>query len=161
MGARGPKPLPSAIKQARGTFRADRSASCEARPTGTPKCPPWLNADAKKEFRRLVKLLSNMGLLGSVDENALARYATTWVRWRQAMQMIEKGGEVVVYRDEAGKAKAVQPSAFNSIARSLAEELSRLEQAFGMNPSARSRIEVTPPPSAVSEPKGRFFSGLN
>jgi P27 family predicted phage terminase small subunit len=158
MGLRGPRPTPSAIKLARGTYRADRSARNEAAPIGRPRCPAWLNRDAAKEFRRIVKLLDSMGLLGAVDENALSRYATTWVRWRQAISLLEKSGEVVVYRDEQGKPKAVQPSAFNSIARSLAEELSRLEQAFGMTPSARSRIEVQPPaPPVEADGKSRFF----
>ena len=157
MGLRGPKPTPAAILRQRGTFRADRHAD-SARPIGKPRCPKWLSKDAAREFRRIVKLLDTMGLLGAVDENALARYATTWVRWRQALQMIEKGGEVVVYRDEQGKPKAVQPSAFNSIARSLAEELSRLEQAFGMTPSARSRIDVAPAaPTTQPIGKSRFF----
>lgn len=162
MGARGPKPTPAAILKQRGTFRPDRHAD-SAKPLGKPTCPSWLNADAKREFRRLVKVLADMGLIGNVDSNALARYASTWVRWRQAVQMIERGGEVVIYKDDAGKVKAVQPSAFNSIARGLAEQLDRLEQSFGMNPSARSRIEVTPPPVAASEPQGknRFFDGLN
>jgi P27 family predicted phage terminase small subunit len=159
MGARGPKPTPSAIKIARGTFRADRAAGNEARPVGKPRCPKWVNADAAKEFRRIVKLLDSMNLLGAVDENALVRYTTTWVRWRQAVAMIEKTGEVAIYKDAAGKVKAIQPSAFNSIARSLSEELSRIEASFGMNPSARSRIEVTPP-AATSQPddKSRFFN---
>lgn len=161
MGARGPRPTPAAILKARGTFRADRHCD-SAKPTGRPTCPAWLNKDAKREFRRLVKLLGEMGLLGSIDANALARYATTWVRWRQAVAMIERGGEVVVYKDETGRVKAVHPSAFNSIARSLADELSRLEQAFGMNPSSRSRIAVDPPaPAAALEGKSRFFGDLN
>lgn len=160
MGARGPKPTPAAILKQRGTFRADRHSD-SAKPTGKPRCPKWLNKDAAKEFRRIVKLLDTMGLLGAADENALARYASTWVRWRQALQMIEKGGEVVVYKDETGKVKAVQPSAFNSIARSLAEELSRLEQAFGMTPSARSRIDVAmPQPAPEPQGKSRFFDSL-
>jgi P27 family predicted phage terminase small subunit len=161
MGLRGPKPTPTAIKQARGTFRPDRAAGSEARPVGRPTCPTWLGKDAKREFRRLVKVLTEMGLIGSIDGNALARYASTWVRWGQAMQMIEKAGEVMLYKDAAGKVKAVQPSAFNSIARGLAEQLDRLEASFGMNPSARSRIEVAPPAALASEPKNRFFDALN
>lgn len=157
MGLRGPVPTPSAVKQARGTYRADRAARNEAKPTGKPSCPAWMNADAKREFRRVVKMLAAMGLVGAADGNALTRYAVTWCRWRQAVQMIEKGGEVAVYKDENGKVKAIQPSAFNSIARSLAEELSRLEMQLGMNPAARSRIEVQAPPVAASEPKARFF----
>jgi P27 family predicted phage terminase small subunit len=163
MGRRGPRPTPSAIKQARGTYRSDRAAGNEAKPIGTPKCPAWLNADAKKEFRRLVKVLGGMGLLGEADQNALARYASTWVRWRQALQMIEKGGEVTVYKDENGRVKAVQPAAFAAIARGLAEQLDKLEASFGMTPSARSRIEVAPPPvvATPTEAKSRFFAGLN
>lgn len=116
-----------------------------------------MNADGKKEFRRVVKLLSAMGLIGAADANALTRYAVTWVRWRQAIALVEKSGEVVVYRDEQGKAKAVQPSAFHAIARSLGEELSRLEQQLGMNPAARSRIECAPPAQPASDNKSRFF----
>ena len=158
MGARGPQPTPSAVKLARGTYRADRAASNEAKPIGKPRCPKWLSIDAAKEFKRLARLLDKMGLLGAADENALARYAATWTRWRQAIQMIEQSGEVVVYRDDAGKVRAVQPGAFNSIARSLADELSRLEQAFGLTPSARSRIDVAPPTTPVSDGKSRFFT---
>lgn len=157
MGLRGPRPTPTAIKQARGTFRADRTAGNEAKPIGKPRCPRWLNKDAAKEFRRVARLLDKMGLLGAVDENALVRYATTWVRWRQAVTMIEKTGEVQVYKDGDGKVKAVQPSAFSSIARGLSEELSRIEQSFGMNPSARSRIEVAPATANDADGKSRFF----
>ena len=115
------------MKLARGTFRADRAAGREAKPVGKPSCPSWLNADAKKEFRRLANVLGKMGLLGAADQNSLARYASTWVRWRQAVQMIERGGEVTVYKDDAGKVKAVQPAAFASIARGLAEQLDKLD----------------------------------
>lgn len=159
MGARGPKPTPSALKVQRGTFRADRAPAHEAQPLGKPTCPAWLNPDAKKEFRRLTRLLGAMGLLGAVDANALTRYCSTWVRWRQSVQLLEKSGEVTVYKDENGKAKSVQPSAFASIVRGLSEELSRMEAAFGMTPSARSRIEVAPPARAA-ETKSRFFDDI-
>jgi hypothetical protein len=77
--------------------------------------------------------------------------------------MIERGGEVTLYKDEAGKVKAVQPSAFASIARGLSEQLDRLEQSFGMNPSARSRIEVSPAAvfASVPDAKTRFFDATS
>lgn len=158
MGKRGPRPLPSAIKHARGTYRTDRAAANEPTPTGRPSCPKWLSPDAAKEFRRLVKQLSEMQLIGSIDQNALARYASTWVRWRQAIQMIERGGEVTVLKDSDGKVKYVQQSPFSTIARQLSDQLGRLEGEFGMTPSSRSRIEVAPaPPPAEPAGKGRFF----
>ena len=158
MGKRGPRPTPSNVKIARGTYRPDRVGN-EPQPVGMPKCPAWLSADGKKEFKRLVKVLGQMGLLGAADQNSLARYASTWVRWRQAIQIVERGGEVTIYKDEDGKIKSIQPAAFAAIARGLAEQLDKLESAFGMTPAARSRIEVAPPPVAGSpaESKSRFF----
>lgn len=159
MGQRGPQPLPSAAKRARGTYRPDRAAAGEPAATGKPSCPSWLSADEAKEFCRLAKELAGMGIIGRIDGNALARYARTWCRWRQAEQMLEKGGPVVSQKDRNGKVCGLIPSPFIGIAAGLAAELSRLEQAFGMNPSARSRISVAPAPEAKpSGPdKSRFF----
>lgn len=158
MGIRGPKPLPSAIKQARGTFRADRAAANEPIAAGKPVCPQWLGDDAKREFRRVMKWLAEMGVTGRVDANALTRYSVLWVRWRSAEQMIAKTGEVFPLKDENGKLKYLQQSPYVAIARSLSEQLGRLEDSFGMNPSSRSRLNVTT--SAVNpteNSKARFF----
>lgn len=157
MGARGPKPLPSALKQARGTYRPDRAAPCEAVPTGKPSCPAWLSMDAKKEFRRLVRQLSGMGLLGAIDQNALVRYVDTWVRWRQAQQLMEKSGILSILKGPDGKVSKVKPSPLVAISRSLAEQLSRLEADFGMNPSSRSRINVSMPAGFDDDNTERFF----
>src|SRR5690349_6072928 len=124
MGARGPKPLPSALKLARGTYRADRAAGNEAAPIGRPACPSWVtDKDARAEFRRLVRVLGEMKLVGAADGNVLVRYALTWVRWRRIVQTLaaNSGAEFATYKDEAGKIKSVQVSALHSAARSLAD----------------------------------------
>lgn len=157
MGLRGPKPTPSAIKVARGTWRADRAAPNEPTVTGKPTCPTWLQPEARKEFRRLVRLLSDMGVIGSVDGNALSRYVTTWLRWRQAVQMLEKNGEMVEAHDRFGNPSGMKQSPYAYLARSLAEQLDKLEAAFGLNPSARSRITVSNPPESKNADKSRFF----
>lgn len=112
---------------------------------GKPVCPSWLPADARKEFRKLVKQLGAMNLLGRADSNALARYSATLVRFRDAYQTLQKTGEMQIYRDAEGKVKAVQPSPYASLVRSLSEQLHKFEQAFGMNPSARSRVNAGGP----------------
>lgn len=158
MGLRGPKALPTELKKQRGTYQKCRSSANEPVSLGTPATPKWLNDDAKKEYKRLVGLLSDMKVLGKIDEYALTRYATTWVRWRWAIQQIQTLGDVSVYKSEDGTVKSVQPNGYSAIARSLAEELTKLEQAFGMTPSARSRIEVAPAPnSSTAQDKSRFF----
>ncbi|MGC4031470.1 MAG: phage terminase small subunit P27 family [Tepidisphaeraceae bacterium] len=148
--------------KARGTFRADRHHD-SAKATGKPTCPSWLtDKDARAEFRRLVRLLSEMGLIGAADTNVIVRYCLAWVRWRRVAQTLaaNAGAEVAVYKDADGKPKAVQVSALHSIARSLSDELSRAEAVLGLSPSARSRLSVatTPPPaSPLPESKSRFF----
>jgi P27 family predicted phage terminase small subunit len=161
MGLRGPKPTPTAVKLARGTFRADRAPGREAQPIGKPSCPSWLqDKDARAEFRRVVKTLTGMGLVGTADSNLLVRYCTAWVRWRRIVQTLvsNPGAEIATYKDADGKVKSMQVSALHSVARSLADELSRAEAALGMSPSARSRIEVSvPTPTGEPVGKSRFF----
>jgi P27 family predicted phage terminase small subunit len=160
MGQRGPKPVPSEVLKARGTFRPDRHAD-SARPLGKPKCPSWLkDKDARAEWRRVVKTLTDMGIVGEADSNLIVRYCTAWVRWRRVVQTLvaTPGSEYAVYKDADGKPKSVQVSALHSIARSLSDELGRAEAALGMSPSARSRIEVSLPAPAAEAPKSRFFT---
>ena len=86
-----------------------------------------------------------MKLVGAVDSNALARYASTWVRWRKISAILDQAGPVRVFRHADGTIKDVQPNALVSVERGLSEQLTKLEAAFGMNPAARSRINVAPP----------------
>ncbi|HEV2294082.1 MAG TPA: phage terminase small subunit P27 family [Tepidisphaeraceae bacterium] len=117
--------------------------------------------DARKEFRRLAKLLGEMRLVGEADSNLIVRYCITWVRWRRVVQTLASnaGAEFATYKDADGKVKSVQVSALHSVARSLGEELGRAEAQLGMSPSARSRIEVAPtaPRASESDSKSRFF----
>lgn len=81
----GRPPKPTALKKLDGTFRADRAIT-EAPTTGKPTCPAWMtDPDARKEFRRLAKMLGQLGLVGSADSNLLVRYCVTWVRWRRVL----------------------------------------------------------------------------
>lgn len=160
MGARGPKPTPSNVLKARGTFRPARAARNEAAPLGRPSCPSWVvDPDARKEFRRLVRVLSQMNLIGAADQNLLVRYCLAWVRYRRVIQTLaaNPGAETAVYKDEAGKVKSIQMSALNIIARALSEELSRAENAMGCSPASRSRIEVSMSPAPAPNDKARFF----
>ena len=163
MGRRGPKPTPAAILKARGTFRPDRHHDT-VKPAGKPTCPKWLtDTDARAEFRRVSKLLLDMGVAGAADGNAITRYCVAWVQWRRLSQALltNPGAAFQTYKDADGKVKNIQVSAMRSMVRSLGEELSRAEQTLGMTPSSRSRMDVSMPPAPTgAEPtksKARFF----
>ena len=139
-------PTPTRIKALRGTLRPDRLKR-EAQPKATrPQCPRWLSGDARRAWRRLAPVLRHAGLLTQADQNALARYCRLWQRWCQAEAHIETHGHIV--KSQSGVA-VTNPSV--AVAVKLSAELRQLETAFGLTPSARTRIDVPPPREPLNE----------
>ncbi len=98
-----------------------------------------------------------MDVLTRIDGNALARYCRLSTRWRKAEDFIAQHGEVYPLKDENGRVKCLQQFPQVASANKLAQQLTRLEQEFGMTPSARTRIQVVAPAPPVSKDKARFF----
>ena len=144
MGQRGPRPTPTAILKLRGStlVTPEREASEVHGPTGTPDRPEWLDDQAKAAWDELAPLLEAMGVLTRIDGNALARYCRLWSRWRKMEAFIEEKGEMYPLRTEDGGVKCFQQWPQVAIANKLAQQLTRLEQEFGLTPSARTRIHI-------------------
>tara|TARA_Y100000593_G_scaffold34340_1_gene67365 strand:+ start:1177 stop:1653 length:477 start_codon:yes stop_codon:yes gene_type:complete len=157
MGKRGPAPTPSAVLKLRGSWRADANKAEPKPKAGKPVCPKWLDKNAKAAWRQLVPQLADMGVLTKIDGQALALLCQTWGKWRKAEEMIAKHGEVYPIKNDAGEVKYLQQSPYVSIARSAADQLSRLFREFGMTPSARTRIEV-PEQSNKEDDKRGFLA---
>lgn len=142
MGRRGPAPTPTALLERRGSWRAKKKTG-EPRPErGRPPCPRWLSGDAKKIWREIIPQLDQMGVLCRIDRNAVARYCTLWARWREAEEFIAEKGAVYARRDSEGRVKSFAQWPQVAIAEKLATQLLRLEQEFGLTPSARTRIQL-------------------
>lgn len=144
----------------RGSPRAERRKNEPKPADGVPRCPPWLTPEAKKHWRRLIPLLASMNILKITDAEAIARYCHLWHRWRKAEEFLGANGECYPLRDEAGKVKCLMPYPQVAIANRLASQLLRLEQEFGLTPSARTRIYTN---AAIENPvvpdaKDRFFA---
>ena len=153
MGRRGPPPTPTPILKLRNsTLVTKRRELTEPKPrAGRPICPAWLDADAKAAWRQLVPELEVMGVLTRIDRNALARYCRTWARWRKAEAFIDKHGEMYPLKDEAGQPRCFQQWPQVAIANKLAQQLTRLEQEFGMTPASRTRIQLPVRPAEPDE----------
>jgi P27 family predicted phage terminase small subunit len=162
MGQRGPAPTPTPILKLRSsTLVTQKRADAEVKgPTGRPKCLKWLDPAAKAVWKQLIPQLETMGILSTVDRNALARYCQLWARWKKAELFIQQHGEAYPLKDENGKIKYLQPFPQVSIAHKLAALLTRLEHEFGMTPSARARLYA--PDAALrntaNADKSRFFN---
>ena len=159
MGKRGPAPTPTPILKLRGSKRVTRKREARevSAPAGTPDRPDWLDDDARKAWDELVPMLEGMGVLTRVDGNALARYCRLWSRWRRAEAFIDQHGEMYPLKDDSGNVKYFQQWPQVAVAGKLALQLTRLEQEFGMTPSARARIQLAPKTQEAGRDKARFF----
>lgn len=97
MGQRGPAPLPTAIKEARGTLQhcRDNRSEPEAPPLRQPAPPAHLAEIARTKYIQLVSTLSEVGVLKATDVDVLASYCETYQEVRELAADVEKGPRVI------------------------------------------------------------------
>lgn len=140
MGRRGPAATPTAIKRLRGNPGKRPLNEREARPGArVPPAPRWLSAGAKREYRRLGKLLLGVGLMTEIDGVALGMLCESLAMYDQAKKVLgeQQLGLIVV----SDKGNTYQHPAVGLMNSARADVL-RWAREFGMTPSARSRIAV-------------------
>jgi P27 family predicted phage terminase small subunit len=137
---RGRKPVPTHIKAARGTLRADRMNPHEPRvDTRVPSPPEHLSDKAREKFLQLGSLLADHGLVTLLDADALARYAVVWCRWIEAEAEVLKRGPVV--KTVGGN---IIQNPFLAVANRCLAQLAQAEAEFGLTPTSRVRLRVEP-----------------
>lgn len=163
MGRRGITPTPTKILEARGSWRSKARANKGIEPQpdrGMPRRPAWVNGTAKTKWDNLTKMLDRMGILTVVDGGALARYCVLWQRWLVSERFLKTYGHQYEIKGRGGQ---IVYKAYPELkaAQGLFAELRRLEQEFGLTPSARTRIsaEATSAGQAATDDprKSRFF----
>jgi P27 family predicted phage terminase small subunit len=149
MGSRGPRPQPKALALLKGTYRPDRGAANPAMPVAElPSCPPHLDEEAKKEWRRVSRLLLNLGLLTKIDRAALAAYCVCWSRWVEAEGQLKEQGLMVKSPNGFD-----QVNPYLSVANKALEQMRGFASEFGLTPATRSRVEALPVPRASEDAK--------
>lgn len=139
---RGRKPKPTALKRLAGNPGKRPLGGGEPQPPVPTNAyaPRHLNAEAKREWRRMVKLLMGLGLYSEVDRAALAMYCQAWGRWVEAERMVEKLGEVLV--SEKG---GLYQNPWLAVANRAWDQMRKILPEFGLTPSSRSRLMVSAP----------------
>ena len=158
MGKRGPKPTPTKTLKLRGSWRANDRKGEPQPDAARPKCPHWLNREAKATWKQIVPQLADMGVLTKIDCNALARYCDAWARWRKMAEFIDATGEVYTLKDDSGKLTHIQQLPQVGIYHKLGQMLTRLEAEFGLTPSARAGISVPAGQQGADDDDSKFFS---
>ena len=138
MATRGPKPKPTALKELEGNPGKRPLNNKEPKPAKkAPRCPSWLEPDAKKEWRRLAKQLEELGILTAIDMTSFAGYCQAYARWKEAEEFISKHGTIV--KTPSGYWQQVPQV---SIAQTYLKTMSKFCEQFGLTPSSRSRLTI-------------------
>ena len=139
MAQSGRKPKPTAIKELEGNPGKRPLNKNEPRPKKkAPRCPTWLEPEAKKEWKRLAKQMELLGILTEMDMTAFAGYCQSYARWKEAEEFISKHGTIV--KTPSGYWQQVPQV---SIAQTNLKLMLRFSEEFGLTPSSRSRIAVS------------------
>lgn len=141
MGRRGPKPEPTIIKLAKGNPGKRRINKAEPKPSTDGIEPPeYLAGKSLEKWHAIIPQLRDMGVMTVSDVETIARYCTMWEQWLKYLDQCRRGLDVLVIRDESGKVKYMQSTPAATMQQKLATSMLRIEQEFGLTPSARTGI---------------------
>lgn len=147
----GRKPLPTKIKELRGTTRSCREKAQEPEyPRGLLEAPSHLAGLALDHWHEIYPKLEKAGVMSSIDAVALAAYCVAYQRWRVATDEVDKFGPVI----ESPSGYPIQ-SPYLAIANKAFEQMLKLMSEFGMTPSSRTRVSAN-----KREPEKKGFSAL-
>lgn len=138
MATRGRKPKPTALKVLGGNPGKRPLNEKEPQPEKeAPRCPSWLEPEAKKEWKRMAKTLETIGVLTQVDKAAFAGYCQAYARWKEAEEFLSKHG--TIFKTPSGYIQQVPQV---SIAQTYLKVMKDFCSEFGLTPAARTRIQV-------------------
>jgi P27 family predicted phage terminase small subunit len=138
------RPKPTALKVLQGNPGKRRLDPREPKPPlEIPPCPEHLSEAAKAEWQRMSEQLYQLGLLTALDLALLAAYCQAWGRWLEAERHLEEEGAILASPDGG-----LMLSPWIPIAGKAMNQMHRLLVEFGMTPSSRTRIRVSPPAGA-------------
>ena len=132
----GPAPKPTALALYRGKKRDNPNRAKE--PKTRVICPPapsFLDATAKKEWRRIAKVLSASKVLTESDLVGLQLYCVEYSRWRDAMEQLQTS-DITELTPNGHKAQSI----YRTIENRAFENLIKIMREFGLTPSARTRV---------------------
>lgn len=132
MGRRGPKPLPTVIKAARGTLQKCRTNPDEPvlPPPSVLDPPASLKGRGREEWVRLVKVLTDAGVLRDADMVTFEMYCRCLTDLDGYERLTSKNRELALAKGYAGMVVKLRTQA-----KQLAAEL-------GLTPSSRSGVKA-------------------
>lgn len=135
---KGAKPVPTAIKEMRGTVRADRGVKNEAKPPIPKTLPPppkKMNYWATKVWKEYGRLLLDAGLFTDLDGIAFEMFCRAYGRWIEAERAVAEDGAILI---STGGNPYQNPHL--GVANRAWDQLKRMLSEFGLTPAERTRV---------------------
>lgn len=145
MGARGPRPAPTALRVVKGD-RKDRINTEEPKPRGEPSPPAWLDEAGLDVWRQYAPEQVRLKVLKAPDSEAFGMWCHWVAVFRELVQLIRDQGETVeepVLNKEGqvvGRKIKRHPAAITRAQAS--DHMLRYGARFGMTPSDRAGLKV-------------------
>jgi len=115
----------------------------EPKPAADAITPPdWVCGKSLEKWQEVVPKLVGMGVMTNADIDTIARYCTMYEQFVKYLDQVRRGLDVLVIRDDSGKVKYMQSTPAATMLTKLAASMLRIEQEFGLTPSARSGISA-------------------
>ena len=141
MGRRGPKPEPTILTMARGNPAKKQINAREPKPkSGNIKPPKYLTGESLKCWKEVTPGLIATGVMTEADVPTLARYCTMYEQWLRYLAEVRAGRDVLTIFNDDGSVKYQQQTPAATMQQKLATSMLRIEQEFGLTPSARTGI---------------------
>ena len=115
--------------------------------------PAHFGADAKRQWRLVLPVLLNAGLVTTTDASTLEAFCEAYQDWKDAAAVIRKEGQII---DTPFGAKANPAVKIQNDARA---QCMTYAQRFGLDPASRSRIAVPKQKETKDETKDFLFAG--
>lgn len=140
----GRRPTPTALKLIQGNPGKRALNKAEPKPQiKAPTCPGHLSKEAKAEWRRIMPILINLGIMTKIDRAALAAYCQSYGRWVEAEKKADEKGPVI--KSPTGD---IRTNPYLVVANRAMDNMRKFLVEFGMTPSSRSRITAEKKPEA-------------
>lgn len=145
-GSGGKNKKPTELKKVQGNAGHRPLNRKEPKPiSGEPPMPADLPKKAQLVWQRLVPILQGMKVLTLADGDALAALCVVRVRWRQAEDLIDRTGQLVketITKPDGTVIVRVKKNPAVNVASDALRHLRALMADFGLNPAARSGVNV-------------------
>lgn len=119
------------------------------------KCPSHLSAEAKKEWKRIVKLYKELDrpIVTDLDINALEIYCEAIVTYRKAMDKVRETSEVYVSKGENKPKK----NPWLTVANEAAIQIKKYGEILLLDPVSRARAGMVRTDDEPKSPMAQFM----